>query len=226
MAQKTQTKLQPKTKAKSLETKASKAKVAVTAGRKAVISRDDVLAAAFALIGPNRSVSSLSLREIARSADIAPNSFYRHFKNVDELTIAMIQLAGQSLNKILSDARRRITPEKSAIVTSIEAFMDVLNSDERLLHLLLREGSVGSENYRKAVDEFLTNFEGELRLDLIRLTKAGGKQVKYPQLVAKAITRLVFAQGGYILDRPKKEHPQMQEDLIKMVRMIIAGGVL
>ena len=214
-----------KTKAKNLETKAPKAKPAAAVGRKAVISREDVLAAAFALIGPNRSVSSLSLREIARSADIAPNSFYRHFKNVEDLTIAMIELAGQSLNKILSDARKRITPEKSAIVTSIEAFMDVLNSDERLLHLLLREGSVGSVAYRNAVEEFLTNFEDELRLDLIRLTKASGKQAKYPQLVAKAITRLVFAQGGYILDRPKKEHPQMQEDLIRMVRMIVSGGV-
>ena len=216
-----------KVKLKKSEAKAPKSpslRATAPAGRKAVISREDVLTAAFALIGPNRSVSSLSLREIARSADIAPNSFYRHFKNVDELTIAMIELAGNSLNKILSDARRRITSQKSTIVTSIEAYMDVLNSDERLLHLLLREGSVGSERYRKVVEVFLQNFEAELCRDLIRLSTAGGKKIEYPQLVAKAITRLVFAQGGYILDRPKKEHPILQEELIRMVRMIVNGG--
>ena len=195
------------------------------AGRKAVISREDVITAAFALVGPDRSVSSLSLREIARSADIAPNSFYRHFKNMDELTIAMIELAGKSLSKLLGEARHRITKDKSAVVTSIEAFMDMLNSEERLLHLLLREGSIGSVAYRQAVEQFLTNFEDELCLDLIRLTKASGQQIQYPHLVSKAITRLVFSQGGYILDRPKKEQPVIKDDLIKMIRMIIAGGV-
>jgi len=48
-----------------------------TPGRKAVISRDDIIEAALKLAGPNRSVSTLSLREVAREAGIAPNSFYR-----------------------------------------------------------------------------------------------------------------------------------------------------
>lgn len=204
---------------------AKSAKTAKSAGRKAVINREDIVAAALALVGPNRSISSLSLREIARFADIAPNSFYRHFKNMDELAIAMIELAGTSLNRLLSEARHRVTPEKSAVVTSIEAFMEMLNSEERLLHLLLREGSIGSEGYRNAVEKFLTNFEEELSLDLIRLVTASGQQIKYPHLVSKAITRLVFSQGGYILDRPQKEQPLIKENLIKMVRMIIVGGV-
>ena len=35
-------------------------------GRKASISREDLLAAALKLVGPHRSVSTLSLREVAR----------------------------------------------------------------------------------------------------------------------------------------------------------------
>jgi len=33
--------------------------------------------AALKLVGPHRSISTLSLREVAREAGIAPNSFYR-----------------------------------------------------------------------------------------------------------------------------------------------------
>ena len=51
--------------------------IPLAAGRKPVIARDDVIAAALTLLGPERSVSSLSLREVARAAGIAPNSFYR-----------------------------------------------------------------------------------------------------------------------------------------------------
>jgi len=43
--------------------------------RRAGISRQDLLAAALRLVGPHRSLASLSLREVAREAGIAPNSF-------------------------------------------------------------------------------------------------------------------------------------------------------
>jgi AcrR family transcriptional regulator len=62
--------------------------------RKPAISRDDLLAAAMKLIGPNRSLSTVSLREVAREAGIAPNSFYRQFRDMGELSIALIDLAG------------------------------------------------------------------------------------------------------------------------------------
>ena len=66
-------------------------------GRKAVISREDIIEAALKLVGPHRSVSTLSLREVAREAGIAPNSFYRQFRDIDELAVALIVRAGQSL---------------------------------------------------------------------------------------------------------------------------------
>ena len=48
-----------------------------------------------------KSISSLSLREVAREAGIAPNSFYRHFKDIDELAIALIERSGIVLRQIL-----------------------------------------------------------------------------------------------------------------------------
>ena len=44
-------------------------------GRRATISREDLITAALKLVGPHRSISTLSLREVAREARIAPNSF-------------------------------------------------------------------------------------------------------------------------------------------------------
>ena len=49
-------------------------------GRKATITKEELFQAALKLIGPEKSIASLSLREVAREAGIAPNSFYRHFK--------------------------------------------------------------------------------------------------------------------------------------------------
>ena len=69
-----------------------------TVGRKATITKEELFQAALNLIGPQKSISSLSLREVAREAGIAPNSFYRHFKDIDELAIELIDRAGGVLH--------------------------------------------------------------------------------------------------------------------------------
>jgi AcrR family transcriptional regulator len=193
------------------------------AGRKPVISREDVLAAAIKLLGPHRSVSSLSLREVAREAGIAPNSFYRQFRDMDELAVALIEMAGSSLRQIIGEARQRARTNRSVVRGSVEAFMTQLRSDDRLLHILLREGTVGSDAFKQAVDRQLNFFEEELQRDLIRLAAANRTGLYEPALTAKAITRLVFAMGATAMDLPDDKLPELSEQLVVMVRMILTG---
>lgn len=193
-------------------------------GRKVSISRDDIMAAALKLIGPHRSVSTLSLREVAREADVAPNSFYRHFHDMDELAIALIDQAGRSLRQIIGEARQRATTERSVVRSSIEAFMEQLAADDQLLHILLREGSAGSEAFKQAVERELMFFEDELRVDLVRLAEHNKTGLYEPALTAKAITRLVFAIGATAMDMPREKHAEISKQLALMVRMIIVGS--
>lgn len=193
--------------------------------RKASISREDLLAAALALIGPHRSVSTLSLREVAREAGIAPNSFYRQFRDMDELAVALIDLAGRSLRRIIGQARQRASlTRRSVIRSSVETFMEQLRADDKLLHVLLREGTAGSDAFKEAVDRELNYFEDELRVDLVRLSAARNAPLYEPALVAKAITRLVFAIGATAMDLPPEKDPELVEQLSQMVRMIITGS--
>ena len=192
-------------------------------GRKPVISRQDIIAAALKLLGPSRSVSTLSLREVAREAGIAPNSIYRHFRDLDELAVALIELAGQSLRQVIGEARQRSTSEQSVVQGCTDAFMDQLRADDRLLHILLREGTVGSDAFKHAVERQLNFFEDELRLDLIRLARLKKTGLYEPALTAKAITRLVFSMGATALDLPEDKYPELNEQIVLMVRMIIVG---
>jgi AcrR family transcriptional regulator len=194
-----------------------------TPGRKPVISREDIIVAALRLVGPHRSVSSLSLREVAREAGIAPNSFYRQFRDMDELAVALIDLAGQSLRQIIGEARQRARQDGSVVRGSVEAFMEQLRADDRLLHILLREGTVGSDAFKQAVDRQLNFFEEELRLDLIRLAEAHQTGLFEPALTAKAITRLVFTMGATAMDLPQGKYAELTEQVVLMVRMIITG---
>ena len=192
-------------------------------GRKPVISREDIIAAALKLVGPHRSLSTLSLREVAREAGIAPNSFYRQFRDMDELAVALIERAGASLRQIIGEARQRATADRSVVRGSIEAFMEQLRADDRLLHILLREGTVGSDAFKQAVDRQLNFFEEELRLDLIRLAEANKTGLFEPALTAKAITRLVFTMGATAMDLSQDEYDKLTAQVVLMVRMIVTG---
>lgn len=189
------------------------------------VSREDLLAAALKLIGPHRSLSTLSLREVAREAGIAPNSFYRQFRDMDELAVALIDAAGRSLRTIIGEARQRATSTATSVVrVSVETFMEQLRADDKLLHVLLREGMVGSDAFKAAVERELSYFEDELKVDLIRLAAADGATLHEPALVSKAITRLVFAAGATAMDLPPERDPELVEQLSTMLRMILTGS--
>ncbi len=195
-----------------------------TVGRKATITKEELFQAALNLIGPQKSIASLSLREVAREAGIAPNSFYRHFKDIDELAIELIERSGGVLRKILHQARLKASKQSSIIRTSVEVFIEQLNADEGNLSLLLREGYTGSNSYKLAVERQLNYFQQELRDDLIRLEKENNGNLIHPEIVANAITQLVFNMGAKVIEMPIEQRKEVAEQTMIMIRMILEGS--
>ena len=195
-----------------------------TVGRKATITKEELFQAALNLIGPQKSISSLSLREVAREAGIAPNSFYRHFKDIDELAIELIDRSGNVLRQILLEARLKASKQNSIIRSSVEVFIEQLDADEGNLSLLLREAYTGSTSYKLAVERQLNYFQQELKDDLILLERLNNSRLCHPELVAKAITQLVFNMGAKVIDRPSVERKLVAEQTMIMLRMILAGA--
>jgi len=195
-----------------------------TVGRKATITKEELFQAALNLIGPHKSISSLSLREVAREAGIVPNSFYRHFKDIDELAIALIERSGIVLRQILHQARLKALKQSSIIRSSVNVFIEQLDADEGNLSLLLREGYTGSQSYKAAVDRQLNFFQQELQEDLVRLERLNHSNMAHPDIAAKAITQLVFNMGAQVINLPSSDRQEIAEQTMIMIRMILEGA--
>lgn len=193
-------------------------------GRRATITREALLEAALAIAGPDRGLSSLTLREVAREAGIAPNSFYRHFHDTNELAVALIEQAGASLRRIIREARVRAVSERSVVRTSLQAFMEPITENDQILKLFLREGSVGSPELRTAVERQLVFFEDELESDLRRFAELRNHRLEEPHLAARATTRIVFAMATRSLDLGPAERTRLMEETVVMLRMILLGA--
>lgn len=193
-------------------------------GRKATITKEELFQAALNLIGPQKSIASLSLREVAREAGIAPNSFYRHFKDIDELAIELIDRSAIVLRQILHEARLKASRHSSIVRSSVEVFIEQLDADEGNLSLLLREGYTGSASYKEAVEKQLNYFQQELQEDLVRLERLNSSKMLHPELAAKAITQLVFNMGAKVINLPSEERKEVAEQTMIMIRMILEGA--
>ena len=71
-------------------------------------TRRALMDSALELLSAERVFSSLSLREVTREAGIAPTSFYRHFDDMNDLGLALVEEAGLALRQLLRKARARI----------------------------------------------------------------------------------------------------------------------
>ncbi|MDO1900733.1 TetR family transcriptional regulator, partial [Escherichia coli] len=82
--------------------------------------------AGFSQLSAGRSFGSRGLREVAREGGIAPASFYRHFRDVDELGLAMVDESGLMVRQLVRQARQRIAKGGSVIRASVSAFMEFI----------------------------------------------------------------------------------------------------
>lgn len=183
-------------------------------------TRRMIIDAAFRLLNQQSSYSSLSLREVSREAGIAPTSFYRHFEDMEELGLTMVDEGGVALRQLMRKARQRIRDSESVIDTSVETFMEFIQSSPHVFRLLLRERSGTSLAFRKAVSREFQYFVVELA-DYIQ--HADGYAMEAAKVQAEAMVILVFNAGAEALDCKPAERKLLTER-VTIHLQLIAGG--
>lgn len=185
-------------------------------------TRRTIIDAAFRLLSAEQSFANLSLREVAREAGIAPTSFYRHFKDMDELGLTLVDEAGLMLRQLMRQARKRIAVGGGSIVrTSIDTFMEFVDTNGNEFRLLLRERSGTSKAFRQAVFRELQHFIEEL-CDYIETRTNCNHQSAYYE--ADALVTLVFNAGAEALDLNKDKREQLAEKVVQQLRYVTKGS--
>lgn len=195
-----------------------------TRAEQKLVTRRTLMDAALGQLSADRGFGSLSLREVARGAGIAPTSFYRHFADLDELGLVLVDEGGVALRQLMRQARKRIARDGSAISTSVETFMEYLGNNANVFRLMLRERTGGSKPFRTAIKAEIDHFVTELADDLRRFAEEQHKPLSDARVVAEAMVTLVFNQGADALDATPKERDELKAKLKTELRMILIGS--
>lgn len=184
-------------------------------------TRRQLIDAALGQLSSEKSFSSLSLREVAKEAGLAPTSFYRHFTDMDELGLTLVDEAGLTLRQLMRQARQRIEKGGSVIQISVHTFMEFIQNNGNIFRLLLRERSGTSPAFRAAVNREIRYFTMELCYYLQQANKLDA-EVAYLQ--ANAAVTIVFSAGSDALDIEAKDYEQLANQTIQQLRFIAKGA--
>lgn len=187
-------------------------------------TRKKLMDAATAELASGRSFDTLSLREIAKLAGIAPTSFYRHFHDMEGLGLALIDEHGAGLLTLMHRVREQASEGHSVIRASVETLFDYISSNQGVSRMILQESLARDSVFRKAAKKLYVTMSVDLADFLVWDAKRRGVPLGHPQLAANSAVAVLFTAGIALLDTPAEQRDQGIEAAIVQLRMIMRGA--
>ncbi len=182
---------------------------------------------ALTLVGEGNSFTSISLREVAKQAGVVPTSFYRHFRDMEELGLSLLDELGLMLRKLMRQARNREDYIENLTRDSIRVYAKFVIDNRDYFHFMSQCRTGATPVLRDAVRAELRYFSSELAVDIRRLPIFLAITTEDLEWISQLIVETVFASTIDLLDQPNlqaKNASVYVESLVKKLRLIWLGA--
>ena len=187
-------------------------------------TRQKLLDAAAAELASGRSFDTLSLREVAKLAGIAPTSFYRHFHDMEGLGLTLIEQCGDAMRKLVHDVLHQASNGRSLIRASVETLFEFFYSNQGMSRMILQESMSRQPEFRKAAERLMQTMSNDLADYLEEEAHERGVPLGHSRLAADSMVAILFTAGIALLDTPPEERDRHVETSIIQLRMIMRGA--
>lgn len=191
------------------------------------VTRANLMQAALALMGEGRSFTSLGIREIAREAGMVPNAFYRHFRNTDELGLALVEQVGITLRRLLREARQAGVASGSIVRRSVQVYFEYVRQNRLQYLFISSERAGGSRILRLAIRNDVTHFTHEMAQDFRRMAVYPDMPTSSLQMVCGLIVTTMLAAAPEVLDLPPDQpllEEEMTENFVQQLQLVLLGA--
>jgi TetR/AcrR family transcriptional regulator, fatty acid biosynthesis regulator len=190
-------------------------------------TRAHLMEGALELMGQGRGFSSLSLREVTRAAGVVPASFYRHFRDLDELGLALVEESGATLRRLLRDVRRDGVPLTDMLRQSVLIYKNHVEAHRLHFLFIAGERGGGAPVIRKAIRTEESHFASEMAQDMRTLGLMPGLSTETLRMLCGLVVTTMINAATEILDLPRKQ-PRLEKELVdnfvRQLRLIFLGA--
>jgi len=195
--------------------------------RKPGETREKLMGAALALVGKGRHFASLGIREVTRQAGVVPTSFYRHFRNMDDLGLQLVDELGLVLRRMMREARANVLQSDKLIEESVGIFVAHAQSN-RSFFLFMAQGLAGeSRAVQEGIRSEMRFFASELANDLRRLRLMDHLTDADLELTCDLVVRTVaFSLTDLLSVSPDDDYQvgQIRKRTTRFLQMIFVGA--
>jgi len=173
------------------------------------------------------SLAALSLRQVAREVGIVPTAFYRHFADLDELGLALVDASFASLRTMLRAVRQGDPALTSVIGGSVKILVEHAHAHREHFRFIARERFSGPPVVRETIRHELELFERELATDLARLPNAATWSAEDLQVMANLIVTTMVSTAEAVVSSPPGR-ADVERRIVRtaeqQLRMIVIGA--
>jgi AcrR family transcriptional regulator len=173
------------------------------------LTRQALVRAALKLLSDN-SFDSLSLREVTREAGITPTAFYRHYDDMEELGLVLVEESFQSLGDMVKDARAQSPFDEDAINRSLAVVVRHMHDHTAHFRFIARERYGGVRRLRRAINNALQLFADELAIDLVVVPGVDNWTADDRRMLAGVITETIIAMVAELLEIVERTARQLR----------------
>lgn len=158
------------------------------------------------------SFASVSIREITKRAGVTPTSFYRHFKDVDELGLELVDEVGLSLRKIIRTGRQANFTGQQMIRQSLEIYVNYIEQNREHFIFALQSRTGGPKAIQTAIRSEFRFFTLELVNDLIAMKLLPHINASDMEMIAELVVNTVAFGTVDLLD--ESISPERRKEVI------------
>ncbi|MFE7810878.1 TetR family transcriptional regulator [Streptomyces sp. NPDC057433] len=167
-------------------------------------TRRALLDAALGLL-EEQNLGSLGLREVTRAAGIAPTAFYRHFRSVEDLGVALVGEALESLHPLIGAVMATSGDAEERITRAVELIAGHVDRYPAHMRFIVRERHGGVEAVREAIHDQLARFTEEVAKALAEDPVSAGWSEEDLLMLAQLYVDQMIATGCLFLEAPASE---------------------
>ena len=195
-------------------------------------TRKSLMDAALMLVGTGNNFSSISLREVAKNAGVVPTSFYRHFSDMEELGLNLLDDLGLILRRVMRATRQHevVKIDVSAedfIRASVEVYIDFVCTHRSHFYFMCQCRTGGTSALRRALRKELKFFSNELVSDIRHMSMLPDVDDQDLEMMSQLIVSMMYESTIDILDQGKASSAVQQaltDNAVGKLRLIWLGA--
>lgn len=188
-------------------------------------TRQALLDAALGLL-EGQSLSSLGLREVTRAVGVAPTAFYRHFRSIADLGVALVEEALGSLHPMIRTTVTAADSSDERIARAIELIAGHVDAYPAHVRFIARERHGGVRSVREAIRDQLARFAEEVSAELAKDREAEGwSQEDLLMLAHLYVDQMLITASLFLeaLDGAEEDRERITQVATRQMRLISIG---